>query len=127
MLRFILLLCLSFFSITLAGCNEGKVPLGGRVVFAEDKTPLSGGMVFFESDTYRARGSIDADGNYTVSSTGKNDGVPPGTYHVYVFEGVPMGGTAQIDPKYTSKAATNITLTIDSSTKRFDFEVEKIK
>ena len=127
MIRFLMLSCLLCVSIMAIGCGENKVPLHGQVVFAEDKVPLNGGMVFFETDTYRARGGIDSEGNYTVSSTGKNDGIPPGTYHVYVMENLEMGEKATIDPKYTSRARSEITLAVDASTKQFNFEVEKIK
>lgn len=127
MMRFFMLSCLLCVTVMAIGCGERKVPLRGRVVFAEDKTPLKGGMVFFETDTYRARGGIDEEGNYTVSSTGQNDGIPPGTYDVYVKENLPMGAAPQIDPKYTKRGKSSITLTVDGSTKQFDFEVEKIK
>jgi hypothetical protein len=127
MIRFLMLSCVLCLSAMAIGCGENKVPLHGRVVFAEDKAPLSGGMVFFETDTYRARGGIDSNGNYTVSSTGQDDGIPPGTYHVYVKENLQMGETAKIDPKYTSRARSEITLTVDASTKQFDFEIERIK
>ncbi|MDR1382648.1 MAG: lipoprotein, partial [Planctomycetaceae bacterium] len=67
--------------LVLAGCNNGKVPLGGTITF-DDGTPLMVGAVIFSTDTYSAKGNIDANGKYVMGSISTNDGLPAGTYKV---------------------------------------------
>ena len=104
----------------------------------EDGTPLTRGLVCFETDTYRARGTLTADGTYRVSSEKANDGIPPGTYKVYIFgaeapvedsEGRMRDARAVplVAVKYTNPDTSEITVEIDAKTKQFDFQVEKPK
>jgi hypothetical protein len=67
------------------GCGSGKYPVRGKVTL-EDGTPLTRGMVVFESldGTQGARGMIQPDGRYELSSASAGDGVRPGRYRVLV-------------------------------------------
>ena len=67
------------------GCGTGKYPVRGRVTL-DDGTPLSRGLVVFESldGTQGARGMIQPDGRYELSSARPGDGVRPGRYRVLV-------------------------------------------
>jgi hypothetical protein len=70
-----------------AGCGSGRYPVRGKVAYP-DGTPVTEGTVVFESrDAARpitARGSIQADGSYTLGTLAPGDGVPPGWYKVLV-------------------------------------------
>ena len=70
--------CLLF----LSGCgNQQK--LGGQVVFS-DGEPLKTGTIFFSKSDFLARAHIKQDGSYDVGSFGAKDGLPPGTYKVFI-------------------------------------------
>ena len=125
---------LILFSLFLVGCSDGKVPLKGKVVFSDDQSPLTVGTVVFTTDTFSARGDVTSDGTYVMGSVSAKDGLPPGTYKVYLIgtDAPTMGGEMtmetrppSIHPKYTSPDTTPLTVTVDASTKTFDFEVER--
>ncbi len=106
------------------GCGGGLHPVHGKVTL-EDSTPLTKGLVVFESMEGRtpitARGDIQADGSYRLSTHKPGDGVPPGKYRVLIaaqdygnidgLEG-PRRPPA-FDPRYT-----------DFSTSGLEFEVK---
>jgi len=135
------------------GCGS-NVKFGGRVTYSDDGSPLTTGMVCFESNTFLARGPIDKDGYYDLGSLALNDGIPKGEYRVYIsgadsveqveMKQVPgqaayvtstsmsgtMGGqifTPLIDPKFTEGKTSGLTVTIDGSSKQFDFKVDRYK
>lgn len=64
------------------GCS-GNVPVSGRVVF-EDGSPLTVGQICFTNDEYMAKSDIDKNGEYSLHSLKKNDGIRKGTYKVYI-------------------------------------------
>jgi hypothetical protein len=70
-----------------AGCGPKLCPVRGNVVYPDGK-PLTEGMVVFESKgketPVMARGEIQADGSYQLSTYKAGDGVMPGTYRVMV-------------------------------------------
>jgi hypothetical protein len=69
----------------LAGCGPRQYPVQGKVTL-EDGAPLTKGMVVFEStDGARmARGMIQSDGSYELSTARPGDGLRPGRYRVLV-------------------------------------------
>jgi hypothetical protein len=70
-----------------AGCGSGLYPVHGQVTL-EDGKPLTKGMVIFEckqgEKTVMARGEIQADGSYRLSTSKPGDGAPPGKYRVVI-------------------------------------------
>jgi len=124
-----------FLLLAFSGCGGDKVPLKGKVTFKEDGSPLTRGMVCFETDTFRARGTLNSDGTYQVTSVKDNDGIPPGFYKVYIFgaedsvEDAPGMNAARsaslVAAKYTNKETSGISVEVDAKTKQFDFQVEK--
>ena len=120
----------------LTGCGGGGVQLRGTVTF-EDGSPVTSGTVVFDSGTIVSRGDIQSDGTYRLSTERPGDGIPPGTYTVYlinteVMEEVPTADGSFTDrtiqtvaPQFTSRAASDITVTVDSSTRTFDFQVQR--
>jgi hypothetical protein len=73
--------------VALAGCGGGKSPVRGTVTL-DDGSPLPKGMVVFERSgggaAITARGEIQPDGHYELSTDKPGDGVPPGKYRVLI-------------------------------------------
>jgi hypothetical protein len=69
------------------GCGPKMCPVRGKVTLGDGK-PVTEGMVVFErkgeGQPVTARGEIQADGSYQLSTHRPGDGVPPGTYRVLV-------------------------------------------
>lgn len=74
-------------SFALMGCGEGKHTVRGTVTL-EDGTPLTKGMVVIERREggvpITARGEIQSDGRFELSTDKIGDGVPPGKYRVLI-------------------------------------------
>jgi hypothetical protein len=74
-------------ALGLAGCGNRMYPVKGTVTL-EDGTPLSKGLIIFErvdgGPPLTARGDIQPDGSYQLSTTKPGDGVPPGKYKVLI-------------------------------------------
>lgn len=108
----------------LIGCGNENVKVHGKVVFSDDNSPLTVGTICFESGNTVSRGKIKEDGSFSVYSVKENDGIPPGTYKVYFLNAVKGEGNPltpkivyQVHSKYQKAATSDITLTIDKSTK----------
>ena len=80
--RCILLTCSLLVAV---GCGSRYYPVQGKVTL-EDGKPLTKGMVVFENTdgTEMARGMIQTDGRYQLSTGKPGDGVKPGRYRVLV-------------------------------------------
>ena len=113
------LLCLLFL---VTGCGK-NCSLKGRVVFSDDQAPVTAGTVCFVSDKGIARGTIDQNGYYVVGSIGAKDGLPPGTYRVYItdteiIESMPSGlprRTQVIESKFSQPETSGLTVEVKSS------------
>lgn len=89
--------------ITLVGCGGGPppgpaqlatVPAAGTVTM-QGKPIANASVSFQHSDgTATANGTTDADGKFTLSTYGTNDGAPVGKYKVTVA----VGGAQEIEP-----------------------------
>ena len=69
-------------SIFLSGCSR-NVHVTGRVTFP-DGTPLTVGAIYFTDDFTLGRSDIDKNGEYSLHTFRKNDGIPKGLYKVYI-------------------------------------------
>ena len=127
-----------------SGCGQNH-QLKGQVTY-QDGTPVTVGMVNFESGTSLSRGRIQPDGSYTVGTLGNKDGIPKGTYKVYITGAeVPretgqnqtsrvdtMGNPIQtmvgfrqlVDRKYMTAGNTPITCEVPVVKNRFNVIVE---
>ena len=110
------------------GCSD-KVQLHGNVTFEEDGTPLTFGSVVFATETFEARGTIETNGKYTMGSIDLADGVPKGSYKVYISgaseEVAPNTMWSLIDPQYSNFATTPLTCDIPAPNNTFDIKVPK--
>jgi len=79
------IMCL--FIATLAGCGAGLQPVRGTVKLPDGK-PAAGRQVVFEGGPegrkVSARGDVQTDGSFELSTNKPGDGVPPGKYKVQV-------------------------------------------
>jgi len=128
---------LLFMSLLLAtfasGCMNGNVRFGGTVTFSDDGSPLTMGTVCFESSEFLARGELDQNGKYDLGSLSAKDGIPKGTYRVYIT-GAAKGGMNErgapvlvplIDPKYVAGHSSGFSVTIDGKSRSFDIQVDR--
>lgn len=118
------LLCLVTF-----GCDNGKVPLSGRITF-DDGTPIQRGTVVFCNDSFQqARGDIDSNGRYQVGFLRDNDGMPPGNYRIYVAvipkSSVDSDESVDIPAKYCDPETSGLALTVDSKTNNHDIILKR--
>lgn len=130
----------AFVIVCLCGCGNPKVK--GKVSFP-DGSPLTQGTVCFESDNYVASGIIQPDGTYTLGGDKAGDGVPPGTYKVFITNAMTMdasntrdaslsqAGTLAkliklIDAKYESPSTSGLTVNVEGAM-TYDITVEKPK
>ncbi|MDR3111412.1 MAG: hypothetical protein LBU65_17210 [Planctomycetaceae bacterium] len=118
--------------ISLNGCNSGKVPLKGKVTFSDDGLPLTTGIIIFSTPDFQARGEIQQDGTFRVSSEGNHDGLPAGEYDVNIVNAsVEKPGTDGngwiflIDTKYDSVRTSGLKFKVCSSTKSYDIVVDR--
>ncbi|MDR1385020.1 MAG: hypothetical protein LBJ67_14400 [Planctomycetaceae bacterium] len=126
----LLLTIAAFFSF--AGCG-GHTQLKGKVVF-EDGSPLTVGMMVFDDGTTLARAPIQPNGTFTAGTEKENNGLPPGTYKVYIIgaeetldnpEGkFPPPTRPLIHKKHTAADTSELVVTVDTSTKDFTITVE---
>jgi hypothetical protein len=80
-------IAVSLLLLSTAGCGKRQYPVRGKVTF-EDGSPLTKGMVVFESmeggEAITARGDVQTDGSFQLSTHKPGDGVPAGKYRVLV-------------------------------------------
>ena len=115
---------LSVCLLLLAGCGK-NVRVTGKVTF-EDGSPLTTGTVIFHSGATESKAPIEKDGSYAVGTLKSNDGLPRGTYQIYITgaahfpgispKGAPLGPVVQlIDSKFTSPDTSGLTCEVKGS------------
>ncbi|GHT26926.1 hypothetical protein FACS18942_05300 [Planctomycetales bacterium] len=123
----------------LTGCSD-KVKITGQVKF-DDGEPVNFGQVIFDGNNKSFFGNIRKDGHYAPGEIKDGDGVPYGTYKVWLAgtvlseEGKEIGEgenssradakeTYRVNEKYTSAGKTDITFEVKKGgAKTFDFTV----
>lgn len=112
--------------VTSAGCKRSPrvVPVKGTVLY--NGKPLPYGAVMFQPDKGQAAvGDLTADGTFTLSSYGANDGAVPGKHSVSVscYEGHRPGkagggdslGKLLIPLKYTRFGSSGLTVEVQDT------------
>lgn len=104
----------------IAGCGEKKFPIRGKVIFA-DGTPVPSGLVVLSpvdpASRVGARGYIQTDGSFELSTDKEGDGVLPGKFKVLVHgpnagrEDAPVRNP-QVHPKYLSFDTSGLDLEV---------------
>ena len=79
--------CAAVFVLVFSGCGPGLATVRGKVTLPDGK-PAAGSQVVFESEQdgkkISARGDVQDDGSFELSTFKPGDGVPPGKYKVQV-------------------------------------------
>jgi hypothetical protein len=104
------------------GCGGKSYPVHGKVTYP-DGTPLTEGLVVFEQQqeggkAIMARGDIQPDGTYRLSTNKPGDGVPPGKYRVMV---VPKSDLNEVDKPAAVPFDASFS---EFTTSRLEFEVK---
>ena len=129
---------LTIFLLGLLGCDSGNLtyPAGGRVAFP-DGTPLDGGAVEFRSLETRpsvgARGIIQPDGTFRLTTYKPGDGAVPGTHQALVVPKRPPGhqwdemrGSSQmatLHPKYQRFESSGLEYTVTENASKNEFQI----
>jgi len=105
----------------MAGCGDGRparVPVSGQVLI--DGQPVTCGFISIAPEDARmSTGQIGADGRFTMSCFGGDDGVVPGTHKATVaaFRQIDDATRQWFAPKKYSEIETSgLTVTIDGAT-----------
>jgi len=110
-----------------AGCGKSVYPVRGTVRF-KDGTPLKVGRVIADSGDPQVGswGYIREDGTFELGTFSHNDGVPPGTYRVWIENAVtspPPGGDPTtfvsrplIHSRFTDKESSGLTFEVPKET-----------
>lgn len=115
------------------GCSGGKVPVRG-VVTLDDGSPLTKGLVVFErrdgGPPITARGEIQPDGRYEISTDKPSDGVPLGRYKVLVnpldLSDVPdEQKLLPFDVKYTKFATSGLECEVKAGGTEFPIKLDR--
>jgi hypothetical protein len=72
-----------------SGCGSG-FKVTGKVTFS-DGQPLTVGKVIFTNGQISAYGKINSNGEYRLGLIKDGDGIPAGTYQVYITEAFQLG------------------------------------
>lgn len=119
--------------LLVVGCGSRYVPVSGTVVYP-DGTPareLKGGAVEFQAvdEPISARGSIDEEGRFTITTENPGDGALPGKHKVvvtpppnYLDAPRPM----LLDPKYGQYETSKLEVVVESG-KALQITVERPK
>jgi hypothetical protein len=126
-------------ALVVAGCGGGSYPVQGEVLWSDGTpaTELAGGFVGFSSEAAKlsARGEINPDGSFSLSSLRKDDGLPPGVYQVIVAppepsatEGPaaqPVQGRRLLPTKYQSYQNSGLEITVEPKRNQVKLKLEK--
>ena len=93
-----LLACMSVLMLVAClGCG-GRAQVHGKVVFS-DGSPLTYGTVNFTSGETICKGQIEKDGTFKMRTFKPGDGVPPGTYKVYITDTLQFEEAGTVEQK----------------------------
>ena len=126
----------TFLLFLAVGCSK-NYSLTGTITFSDDGSPVPDVAVFFTDGKNVSQGAADKTGKYVVGTLGVKDGIPPGTYKVYIvgaeeieYEPGPGGIsvtkiTPYIQRKYYSAETSGLTFVSDGKTKSFDITLDR--
>ena len=132
------LLCALLFAVAVVATGCGKPKVTGKVTFT-DGSPLTQGTVNFTDDKILCKGSIQEDGTFEMRTLKPGDGVPPGTYKVYLTETMRFGEAIEstsldttavmhktvndVPPKYSNPEQSGLTIDVKKSMK-YDITID---
>jgi len=113
-----------------AGCGERLYPVSGKVTL-EDGKPLTKGLVIFEAlegeKKVTARGDIQADGTYRLSTRRPGDGVPPGKYHVLISPRIDVDNPEPLpfDGRYTGFKTSGLNFEVTAGSNDYPIQLSR--
>src|SRR5688572_3119931 len=139
-LSYIYLIALVLPGALLVGCGSGMATVEGNVVW-QDGSPakeLQGSYVVFENPNQdvSARGLIQSDGSFRLTTDKPDDGVPPGEYKVLIFEvgRKPLGGPdsslmepSRMDSRYMDLDRTDLTAEVKPGVNPITLKIDRNK
>ena len=121
---------LAIFSALLAGCDSAgqTYSAGGKVQF-DDGTPLSKGLVTFRladaTEAVTARGPIQSDGTFTLTTFTAGDGAKAGKHQALVVVPIIEGytGPPPINRKFNSYEMSKLEFTVTDDPNKNQFTI----
>ncbi len=106
------------------GALPGLIPVKGKVTYKGK--PLAHGVVVFEPDGYgrEARGKLESDGTFILTTIEKGDGVVPGECRVYVTEIDKTLAKDKTFKKYMGAASSKLTAEVSADHTEFTFDLK---
>lgn len=124
-------------TVPLAGCGSGIHPVEGTVTW-KDGTPakeLEGALIVFDLPEKQttARGSVQADGTFRLTTKTDGDGALAGDYKVLITERRKAGGgpdpsemaPGYMDIRYSDPRTTDLTATVKPGRNTITLVVER--
>lgn len=130
-----------FLAAFLAGCGgSGVYPVQGKVVWKDGSpaTELAGSFVTFELPEKQtsARGTIQADGTFRLTTNKPDDGALAGEHKVLIVEvgRKPLGGPdatalapGVMDSRYSDLATTDLTASVKPGTNQIELKIDRAR
>jgi hypothetical protein len=126
-------LAVLFVLVTCTGCGSGTYPVKGKLLW-QDGSPaaeLAGGMVVFEhrEAALGARGEIQSDGGFELTTYKPGDGAPRGPYRVLLSEPAREDTDAvpppRADLKYRSPDTSGLEFTVQAGANEAVFKLDR--
>jgi hypothetical protein len=92
------------FAVSLSGCS-GKTKISGTITFS-DGTPVTQGNVVFDNGTNSYFGTIKNNGTYITGGNKQVEGIPNGTYKVWLAQTEIIDNTLDANGLVTSYKVT---------------------
>lgn len=122
---------------SLLGCGTQPLyPVSGEILFEDGKraVELAGGSVECDLIGGRttARGRIEADGTFRISTYQANDGALPGKYRVLVVPPLPVNFDKPpppdlMDRRFRRYATSGLEITVEAKNNEVTLHVERVK
>ena len=117
------------------GCKRQEIfPVEGRIEFTDGKPAgeLQGGFVVFDSLERKAsaRGVVNADGSFRLSTEGDDDGAYLGKHRVQIGipKSIPEGGLKRnvtMDPKFTRFETSGLEVAVEPKHNNVTLTIER--
>jgi hypothetical protein len=124
-----------FLLLVITGCGGPRLyPVEGTIEFPDHQAAreLAGGSVEFDpvDGKASARGIIEADGRFRMSTYQPGDGVLPGTYRVCIQPPLPAldrPARRVIGRRYEDPLSSGLTVTVKAENNQIVLPVERVK
>jgi hypothetical protein len=111
--------------VLIAGCGDsrGRVPVTGTVLF--DGKPLESGAIRFGGEQGAAGVGQIVNGSFSLSETGSQNGVLPGSYEVLISSWIEERGSVRKDGSFSPGITRIPLLYLDPAKSGLTAEVKK--